>query len=457
MTLIKREIELSEIAVGERYRKDLGDIEGLAVNIAQVGLLQPICVKPDCNLIDGLRRMEAVKLLGWTSIPVHHVDLQRIADGEFSSSIHRKNYTISELAALYIAVKPLLDEQARQRKVEGGRRGGQTKHRGNSPKPENRSDRKAGGRKKMGGRTRDLIERYSGGLWSGQMIERAATICQAARDNPARFGYLQEEMDNGMRSVTSAWRVYKAIKALDAVPTQPAPEPGKYENEILHGDCLEWLRKFEDDTFDACHTDPYFGIGFRYGEVVEPINRDPDAYWRWFKPIYEEIVRVLKPGGVIAIHQSEVYIDCLKRWYGDKIGLFAYCKKFIPIYNMADFTWAWHPVVVTSKRGGKTLWPRKKVNTIDHHTSKIPADDVARLHPCPLPPDFCERFLTSFTIEGGWILDPFCGSGSIPLAAAATGRRYTGIEQRQEYVELARKRLAIAKPAAATTQCNSTG
>jgi SAM-dependent methyltransferase len=438
-------VKISEIVIGSRHRKDAGDIEELARNIKAVGLLQPICVTPDKRLIDGWRRLVAAKHLGWKAIPCHVHDLEKIVEGEFAATVHRKNYTISELAAIYREVKPMLEAEAHQRKVEGGRRGGQAKQRGKSPKPENRSDRKAGGRKKMGGRTRDLIERYSGGLWSGQMIERAAEICQAATDNPEKFGKLKQEMDDGKRSLTSAWRVYRAIKALDDVPRQPAPQPGKYENEILHGDCLDWLRKFEDNTFDACHTDPYFGVGFCYGDIVEPINRDPEAYWNWLKPIYEEIVRVLKPGGVIAIHQSEFYLDCLKKWYGEKIGVFAYCKNFVPIYNMGDFTWAWHPVVVTSKPGGKTLWPRKKVNTINHHTSTVPADDVARLHPCPLPPDFCERFLTSFTIEGGWVLDPFCGSGSIPLACVATGRRFTGIEQRQEYVELARKRLSMQR------------
>jgi len=42
------------------------------------------------------------------------------------------------------------------------------------------------------------------------------------------------------------------------------------------------------------------------------------------------------------------------------------------------------------------------------------------------------------------ILDPFCGSGSIPLAAYLEGMHFIGIEQEQEYVTIARARLAHA-------------
>jgi site-specific DNA-methyltransferase (adenine-specific) len=276
---------------------------------------------------------------------------------------------------------------------------------------------------------------------SGQNIERAAAVCAAARENQARFGHLQEEMDCGHRSINSAWRLLRAMKDLDAIPQPPAPPPGKYMDEILLGDCLDWLRTFHDDTFDACWTDPYFGVGFRYGGVQEPINRDPVAYWNWLRPIYQEIVRVCKPGALIAVNQSLYYWRHLAAWFGEDIDLFAYCKTFIPIYNMSDFTWSWHPIVMTHKPGGKRLYPRKKCCSLNHYTSKVPCDDVARLHPCPLPPDFCETFLKSFTVENAWVLDAFCGSGSIPLACFNTGRRFTGIELREDYVDLARKRL----------------
>jgi ParB-like chromosome segregation protein Spo0J len=58
------------ITVGKRIRSDLGDIEGLAKSIAEIGLLHPIVITPDGRLIVGVRRLLAAKMLGWKEIPV---------------------------------------------------------------------------------------------------------------------------------------------------------------------------------------------------------------------------------------------------------------------------------------------------------------------------------------------------------------------------------------------------
>ena len=47
------------------------------------------------------------------------------------------------------------------------------------------------------------------------------------------------------------------------------------------------------------------------------------------------------------------------------------------------------------------------------------------------------------------VADPFVGSGTTAVVAATLGRDYLGIDNRQEYVELARKRLAQATATAA--------
>jgi len=46
-------IVLSDIVIGARHRKDLGDIAALAASIADVGLLHAIVVTPDNRLIAG--------------------------------------------------------------------------------------------------------------------------------------------------------------------------------------------------------------------------------------------------------------------------------------------------------------------------------------------------------------------------------------------------------------------
>ena len=61
---------ICNIRVGDRIRRDLGDIDGLAQNIDAIGLLQPLVVLSDGTLLAGARRLAAVKLLGWQEVPV---------------------------------------------------------------------------------------------------------------------------------------------------------------------------------------------------------------------------------------------------------------------------------------------------------------------------------------------------------------------------------------------------
>lgn len=68
---------ISQIKVGKRIRRDMGDIESLAASIADLGLLQPILVFPDGRLIAGERRLRAAQKLGWKTIPVRVMEQKR--------------------------------------------------------------------------------------------------------------------------------------------------------------------------------------------------------------------------------------------------------------------------------------------------------------------------------------------------------------------------------------------
>ena len=71
---MSEKMRIDAIQIGERYRKYIGNIEALAQSIADVGLLHPVVVTPDGELVAGQRRLAAIKLLGWTTVPVTVVD-----------------------------------------------------------------------------------------------------------------------------------------------------------------------------------------------------------------------------------------------------------------------------------------------------------------------------------------------------------------------------------------------
>jgi ParB family chromosome partitioning protein len=74
---------IDEIIVGERCRRDLGNVSSLARSIAEIGLLHAIVITPNGELIAGGRRLAACKELDWTELPVRVVDLDEIVLGEF--------------------------------------------------------------------------------------------------------------------------------------------------------------------------------------------------------------------------------------------------------------------------------------------------------------------------------------------------------------------------------------
>ena len=67
--------KLAAIRVGERTRRDLGDVAALAASIKEHGLIHPVVITPNGELIAGERRFEAFRLLGRSEIPTRVLDL----------------------------------------------------------------------------------------------------------------------------------------------------------------------------------------------------------------------------------------------------------------------------------------------------------------------------------------------------------------------------------------------
>ncbi|WP_335936647.1 DNA-methyltransferase [Streptomyces sp. PTD5-9] len=68
-----------------------------------------------------------------------------------------------------------------------------------------------------------------------------------------------------------------------------------------------------------------------------------------------------------------------------------------------------------------------------------------RVHITQKPVDVM-RQLVRIAPEGGYVLDPFAGSGTTGVAALLEGRRFIGIEQSATYAAAAEDRLTAARP-----------
>lgn len=64
------------------------------------------------------------------------------------------------------------------------------------------------------------------------------------------------------------------------------------------------------------------------------------------------------------------------------------------------------------------------------------------MHPARYPEELVADFVRFFTKPGGWVLDPFAGSGATLVASRETGRNALGVEINSKYVATMRQRLS---------------
>jgi site-specific DNA-methyltransferase (adenine-specific) len=68
-------------------------------------------------------------------------------------------------------------------------------------------------------------------------------------------------------------------------------------------------------------------------------------------------------------------------------------------------------------------------------------------HPTQKPLELLNRIITASSNEGDLILDPFVGSGSTGIVCNVLGRRFMGIDNNKDYLDLAIKRFKDEKKA----------
>jgi len=202
-------IPIDSIKVGNRFRRDLGDINTLVNSIQEVGLLQPVVVSEDYELIAGQRRIEACKQLGWTEIPIHLVNINEIVKGEFHENVVRKNFTYSEMVAIKRAIEPAEREEAKARMLKG----------------QSCAESAQGSNN---GKTRDKVAEYIGS--SHDTLTKAEHIIKAAEDNPEKFEEIRQKMDSNEYSVDRAFSIVREQKKLEELESITDPQS---DQEIL--------------------------------------------------------------------------------------------------------------------------------------------------------------------------------------------------------------------------------
>ncbi len=255
---------------------------------------------------------------------------------------------------------------------------------------------------------------------------------------------------------------------------------------LFHGSSAN-MEALPDNSVALVVTSPPYFVGKEYELAVtgelDGEARVPGTYIEFLQllhDVFAECVRVLEPGGRIAVNVANLgrkpyrslsadVITILQ----DRLGLLLRGEVIWQKAESSSGSCAWgsfakasnpvlrditERVIIASKgRFSRAIAPKDRLRAGLPHEStlandefvdvtkdvwQIDAESATRVgHPAPFPVELPRRLIDLYTYEGDIVLDPFAGAGTTLVAAARTGRIGVGYDTDPEYIRLAEHRL----------------
>ena len=252
------------------------------------------------------------------------------------------------------------------------------------------------------------------------------------------------------------------------------------ENAVLaRRDNLPFMAELADSSMQLIVTSPPYNVGKPY----ERRSRLED-YMAVQRTVIAECVRLLHPTGSICwqvgnyVSRGEIVpLDAVLypifKEHGLKLrnrivwhfGHGLHCKKRLSgryetinwFTKTDDYTFNLDPIRVPSKYPGKRYFKGPNAGKLSGNPNGKNPGDVwmfpnvknnhveKTVHPCQFPVELVERLVLSLTNPGDSVLDPYMGVGSTVVAALMHGRRGYGCDIVEEYVDIAKERVAAVR------------
>lgn len=227
----------------------------------------------------------------------------------------------------------------------------------------------------------------------------------------------------------------------------------------------EQMEELPDCSIHLMVTSPPYNVGKEYDK-----NLTLNEYRTFLKRVWDEVKRVLVPGGRVCINVANLgrkpYIPLHAFIVEDMLDL-GFLMRGEIIWNKASSgspSTAWgswlspkNPtlrdiheyILVFSKdtfarhaTGKRSTISREEFLEFTKSVWTFAAEPATKVgHPAPFPVELPYRLIQLYTFEEEVVLDPFIGSGQTAIAAVKTKRHYIGYDTNEEYVKLAKRRV----------------
>lgn len=209
---------------------------------------------------------------------------------------------------------------------------------------------------------------------------------------------------------------------------------------IYHGNCIEFMNEIDNNSIDACITDPPYGISFQSNrtDIKKPvIENDNYPYIDWIKPLYDK----LKVGGrLICFYRwdvQEYFLNAIKEAGFTVKSQIVWDKV---IHGMGDLNGEFapqHELMIYATKGRyeftnnrpKTVYRIKRMNSNE------------MIHPNEKPVNLLAAIIRDITNKEDLIIDLFGGSFSTYQAAKQENRKCLSFELSEYYYQLGSKRI----------------
>ena len=202
-------------------------------------------------------------------------------------------------------------------------------------------------------------------------------------------------------------------------------------NEIILGDCIDFLKKQKGKIFDVVFTSPpYNRLRNDTYAKFDDINTD---YYKMLCELTENCIR-LTNGNVIINVQSNMYNkkDLIK-WQADFVNYYKGCVVWCKNNPTPSWNYKKEKDVYSVTNAYEYFYFFGDENSNFEANNKILNFLVTNVntehfegHGAVMKLEVAEWFIQNFTKKGDFVFDPFIGCGTTAVACIHNGRRWGG-------------------------------